>query len=235
MRTVKLYWMLLILVAFDTGLVASNLQEETQLKKRVTPVYPAVLKLAGIEGEVEIKAFVSEQGIVEKVELIRASNPNFIPAALEAAKQWEFLPATKDGKAIKAEVVIPFKFKLLDGAYRSQNEDLIMLQKTVRSFLQGEVSDTLKSHIDREAYAVVGNRYENLYSLIAEKSKRTLLVEGPHSKIASSRLILAHSGDAAFLVLKTLPAKGKSERYHTVVFMKSPAGEWRIEAWHTSS
>jgi TonB family protein len=235
MRSMKLYWMFLILVAFETGLVASNLQEEPQVKKRVDPTYPAILRLSGIEGEVDVRAFVDEQGIVEKVESIKASNPNFVPAALEAAKQWEFLPATKDGKPIKAEVIIPFRFRLGEGAYKSRNEDPLTLEVIVQSLLHGEVSEGLKSQIGHEAYAVIGNRHEHLYSLIFDKSKRSLLVEGSDSKIEFSHLVVNDAKDAAFLVLKTLPAKGKSERYHTVVFMKSTDGEWRIEAWHTSS
>src|SRR5450759_498460 len=103
---------LLILGTAVILLAKDDPQEMLQVKKRVDPKYPAILKVAGIEGEVSVRVSVNEEGTVEKAETIKASNPDFIPATIEAVKQWEFTPATDNGKPIKAEVTIPFKFKL---------------------------------------------------------------------------------------------------------------------------
>ena len=64
------------------------------------------------------------------------------------------------------------------------------------------------------------------------RQKRNLLIEGRDCKIEMSRLVVGDAGDMAYLVLKTRPAAGKAERYHTVIFAKSADGKWTISAWH---
>jgi ketosteroid isomerase-like protein len=50
-----------------------------------------------------------------------------------------------------------------------------------------------------------------------------------------SHSIVGDAGDMAYMVIKTRPAAGKAERYHTVVFVKTPDGTWKISAWHAGS
>ncbi len=60
-------------------------------------------------------------------------------------------------------------------------------------------------------------------------------VGSPDAKVEMSHSIIDDAGDMAYLVVKTRPAAGKEERYHTVVFMKSAKGTWTISAWHAGS
>jgi len=220
--------------------VASALQEQPEVKKRVNPRFPTVMKEAGIEAEVLLKVFINERGMVEKAEEITSTHPGlttqqytyFVQASIEAVKQWEFSPAMKDGKAIKAEVTIPFKFKLADGPQKSKDEDLVRLQQTVHDILVGESIQGLKDKISAQAYAVIGNKQEHLIALLSDKGKRNLLVEGSDSRLETARTVVSDAGDMAYTVLKTRPAAGKAERYHTVIFMKSSGGTWTIAAWH---
>lgn len=214
---------------------ASAPQDQPEVKKRVNPWYPTILKAAGIEGEVWLKVFINEKGIVEKVEAVTSTNPAFVEAAIEAVKQWEFSPAKKDGKPIKAEVTIPFRFKLADGSVKSKDEDLLQLEEDVRKLLRGDTAESVKGHISADAYAVVGNTYEYLSSLFSDKAKRDLLIGGRDSKVEMSHSIVGDAGDMAYMVIKTRPAAGKAERYHTVVFVKTPDGTWKISAWHAGS
>ena len=210
-------------------------QDQPEVKKKVEPWYPELLKLAGIEGTVWVQAFIDEQGKVERAEILKSTHEAFSEAAIKAVKQWEFSPAMKDGKPIKAEVTIPFRFKLAEGSDKPKPEELMRLQEDVHALLRGEATDSVKSHIGTTAYAVVGNRYEYLSSLFSDKAKKDLLIEGHDCKIEMSRLVVSDAGDMAYLVLKTRPAAGKAERYHTVIFEKSHDGRWTISAWHAGS
>ncbi|MGA3243193.1 MAG: energy transducer TonB [Bacteroidota bacterium] len=222
-------------VSQSATLVADDPQEMPKVKKRVDPLYPQIFKLAGVEGEVEIRVRINEQGIVETEDVVKATNQNFVPAALDAIKQWEFYPATKDGKPIKAELVIPFVFRKGTGSYRARFDDVMAVRDVITDILKGDISDSLKSYVDIGAYAVIGNRYEHLYSMIFDQPKSSLLTEGHDSKANFSHTLIDDSGDSAFFVLKTNPGKGKADRYHTVVLMKSPDGQWKIRGWHTAN
>lgn len=210
-------------------------QDQPELKKQVNPEYPTILKEAGIEGTVWLKVVIDEKGTVAKADTIKSDHPGFAEAALKAVRQWEFAPARKDGKPIKAEVTIPFRFKLSDGSLKSKHGSLLRLHDEIIRFLHGESDDNVKSHVGSTAYAVVGNTYGPLTSFFADRAKKNLLVEGPDSIVEWRRSVLGDAEDMAYLLLKTKPAPGKPERYHTLVFVKSPEGEWMISAWHAGS
>lgn len=223
----------LSMVCDSVGVVASA-QEVPQIKRRIDPMYPELLKLAGIEGEVEIRAFVNELGIVDRAESIKASNPAFVQATVEAVKQWEFMPVLHDGKPVRSEIVIPFEFKLGAGAYQSRHEDLFALQNTVARFIQGAAPESLLKQIDERAYAVVDKQFESLSALIGDATQRTLIVEGPGSKVNLASTMIGPSDDTAVCMMKSHPASGGKLRYHTVVYMRSHDGRWKIQAWHIS-
>jgi TonB family protein len=227
---------MIFLCVICMGSMATALpQDQLEVKKSINPWYPSILKAAGIEGEAWLKVFINEKGSVEKAEVIKTTHPAFAEAAIEAVKQWEFSPAMKDGKPLKSEVTIPFRFKLADSSLKSHDAGLLELEENVRRLLRGEAVESLKDHIGAEAYAVVGHTYGSLSSFIAERAKRDMLVGGPDAKVEMSHSILGDAGDMAYLMVKTRPAAGKPERYHTVIFMKSPKGTWTISAWHAGS
>ncbi|MFO7445900.1 MAG: energy transducer TonB [Ignavibacteriaceae bacterium] len=75
-------------------------------------VYPEIAKRAGVEGKVYVLAFVDEQGIVTKAEIIRGLGAGLDEAALSAVKQTKFKPGKQRGKPVKVQVSIPIVFKL---------------------------------------------------------------------------------------------------------------------------
>lgn len=208
-------------------------QDMPRVKHSVNPVYPAVLKAAGIEGTVYVTAKVNEKGGIDSVVAVKSSHPDFIPATIEAVKQWTFTPAMKDGKPIKAEVTIPFKFTLAEG--KSRGEDLMKLQDYAIQLLQGQSNDEILSHIDPEANIIIGSTMENLLGLVKDKGKRSRLVEGPESKLDFSQLKTNFTEDSAYLLLRMKPGSMKAGRFHTMVFFKSKNGEWKIYSWQTSA
>ena len=232
MRKHIIQYLTLISLLCIAGSVAGSPQDQPEVKKKVEPWYPAILKKAGIEGQVWLKVLVDENGFVAKAETVKSTHPAFAASAIAAVKQWEFSPAMKDGKPIKAEVTIPFRFKLADGPPQSKHEGLIKLQKDIVRFLRGGAAEDVQSHLGASAFAVVGNTSGPLASYFSDKAKKTLLTEGAETLIEWTHSVVSDAGDMASLVLKTNPAEGKTERYHTVVFVKSPDGKWSISSWH---
>jgi protein TonB len=80
---------------------------------QVKPRYPDSARRRGVEGTVIIKAYVTEQGRVEQVQVERsAGHTDLDQAAVEAVGRWRFEPARQDRRPIAMWVSIPVKFML---------------------------------------------------------------------------------------------------------------------------
>ncbi len=80
--------------------------------KQVTPKYPEVAKAIGATGKIIVKVLVGTDGKVKSASIYSTfGNPACEDAAISAAKQWEFKPATKDGEPFEQSIQIPFDFK----------------------------------------------------------------------------------------------------------------------------
>lgn len=75
-------------------------------------VYPEIAKRAGVQGRVYVKAFVNENGSVQKVELIKGIGAGCDEAAMEAVQKTKFKPGKQRGKAVRVQVTVPVLFKL---------------------------------------------------------------------------------------------------------------------------
>lgn len=75
-------------------------------------VYPKNEKEKGVQGQVIVRALISESGEVIKTEVVKGVNAALDKAALDAINKTKFTPAKKDGKEVKAQVQIPITFKL---------------------------------------------------------------------------------------------------------------------------
>lgn len=83
----------------------------------VAPEYPKSLRDDRVEGIVYVQARIDKKGAVSHTEIqtrkdVERAHARFEEAALAAAAQWTFEPATKDGEPVSVEIVIPFKFAL---------------------------------------------------------------------------------------------------------------------------
>ncbi|MEO0184842.1 MAG: TonB family protein [candidate division WOR-3 bacterium] len=80
--------------------------------KQFKPKYPESAKAIGATGRVVVKVLVGTDGKVKSATIYSSfGNPACEDAALTAAKQWEFKPATKDGEPFEQSIQIPFDFK----------------------------------------------------------------------------------------------------------------------------
>jgi TonB family protein len=91
-----------------------DVDEFPAVTKSVNPVYPEEAKKNGIEGTIVLKVLVDKDGNVKKAEVTRRTDGSVAleQAAIDAAKQWTFKPATIKKQPVQIWVSLPFKFKL---------------------------------------------------------------------------------------------------------------------------
>jgi|SRR5882672_6237131 len=76
---------------------------------RVKPVYPPAARTMGISGKVDVRVVIAETGRV--VEATAINGPMTLrTAAMNAARQWVYKPATRNGVPVKTESVVTFTF-----------------------------------------------------------------------------------------------------------------------------
>ena len=76
-------------------------------------IYPVQARFQQLQGQVMVKMFITEQGDVERVELV-SGDPVLAESALNAARKWKFKPYIKNGAATKVSVKVPFDFHFSD-------------------------------------------------------------------------------------------------------------------------
>lgn len=77
------------------------------------PEYPPQSRALEEEGVVKLKVRVSAEGRARTVEMAKSSGfKRLDTAALEAVRQWRFVPAKQDGQAIEDTVIVPLRFTL---------------------------------------------------------------------------------------------------------------------------
>jgi len=84
--------------------------------KNPKPAYPTQARKRGMEGRVILRVQVRFDGAVKSVELQQSSGYGLLDrAARVAVLRWRFAPATRGGRVVDGEVLIPFDFRLTSG------------------------------------------------------------------------------------------------------------------------
>jgi len=95
---------------------ASHSSASPDYKLNPKPAYPTMARRRGYEGMVLLRVFVLEDGKVGKIELAEPSGYSVLDeSALNAVKDWVFIPGRQDGKEISSWVEVPIKFELNSG------------------------------------------------------------------------------------------------------------------------
>lgn len=77
------------------------------------PVYPAIARRSGDQGTVMLKVLVNPQGAPVRVELDQSSGSRPLDsAALDAVRNWRFVPARRGERNIEDWVRVPIVFRL---------------------------------------------------------------------------------------------------------------------------
>jgi protein TonB len=90
--------------------LTSKLTQGRVLRK-VEPHYPTIAKVARVQGSVQVQIDISEAGAVTNVTLLYG-HPLLREAAMQAAKQWLFIPTELNERPVRAIGVLTFNFKL---------------------------------------------------------------------------------------------------------------------------
>lgn len=114
--------LVLVLAAFASDEVAASTGGVTKvahiagmdkapvIKTQTAPVYPSYLRERGIQGVVTVEMLIDSAGRVVEAKAVRATIPEFGVQAVEAARQWTFVPAEAGGQKISARIQVPFEF-----------------------------------------------------------------------------------------------------------------------------
>jgi protein TonB len=89
----------------------TSMLTQGRVLRRVQPPYPVIAKQAGIQGSVQVQINISEDGAVTNVTVL-SGHPLLRDAALQAAKQWQFIPTELNGQRVRAIGLITFNFTL---------------------------------------------------------------------------------------------------------------------------
>jgi len=86
------------------------------------PVYPDLLRQAGVEGQVVLEARVDSTGRVQKgsVSVVFATHPGFVEPARTALVATLFRPARVNGRAVAMLVRLPYAFSIRGGTGRAR-------------------------------------------------------------------------------------------------------------------
>lgn len=95
------------------GNVPVHLDEKTSralIVKSVQPNYPPDALVARIQGRVELRVIVGEDGRVLALHIIKG-HPMLAPAAYNAVRTWEFRPFVENGKVVPVDTQLNIDFK----------------------------------------------------------------------------------------------------------------------------
>ncbi|MDH5672185.1 MAG: TonB family protein [Myxococcales bacterium] len=83
-----------------------------QIKKFVEATYPPEAFAQGIMGRVVVQVLINADGSVREASVVQGAGHGFDEAALEAVRQFEFEPATRNGEPIPAKIHYPYVFEI---------------------------------------------------------------------------------------------------------------------------
>ncbi len=95
----------------DTVKRISGEQAMSAAISKPNPQYPEVAKQMKVEGSVELKVTIGEDGAVQEAVAV-TGNPLLSRAAIDGVKKWKFKPFKEDGKGVRVVTNFSLGFKL---------------------------------------------------------------------------------------------------------------------------
>jgi protein TonB len=94
-------------------IVIARVQHKPVLVREVVPEYPRLARDAGIEGMAVVTIVIDTAGRVESARLFASSGNRLLDdAAVAAAALATFKPGYQNGRAVRVEANMPFRFRL---------------------------------------------------------------------------------------------------------------------------
>jgi len=95
---------------------AGDLDQPPRVIVHTAPLYPTQAQMREIEGFVEVRFLVDDQGRVSNITVLNASPPGlFDDAVVRAVGTWRFDPGRIDGRAVASWVETTIRFELSGG------------------------------------------------------------------------------------------------------------------------
>lgn len=110
-RTADVWWTKLNEIWYGGVPVEYGEQQRRIVRPVAQPAYPEVAREAGIEGTVEMRVTIDEQGKVIDIRSL-SGDPVLVQAAMEAVRQWRYRPLVREHKPVKVITVVRLEFKL---------------------------------------------------------------------------------------------------------------------------
>jgi len=85
--------------------------EPARLVRRVEPRYPPLMSQIRRGGRVELRAIIATDGSIQALQVI-SGDPSFYQSALEAVRQWRYLPTILNGQAVEVETTIEVIYRM---------------------------------------------------------------------------------------------------------------------------
>jgi protein TonB len=83
------------------------------LQTSVRPVYPPELLARGVDGWVDLEFVVDRNGVPRDIVVTQGSPPNrFDEAAVEAVRQYRYLPFEHDGRTYERRLKLRMRFQV---------------------------------------------------------------------------------------------------------------------------
>ena len=89
--------------------IISAQQMRSRLARRVDPQYPPKAREAGIEGPVCLRVAIARDGSIEDVQAL-SGNPLLAESAINAVRQWRYVPTVLNGKQVPVLTVLTVVF-----------------------------------------------------------------------------------------------------------------------------
>ena len=90
--------------------VSGNLASAS-IVHQVTPVYPAIAKVAHISGTVLLHAIIAKDGTIEQLDVVNGP-PLLLKSAMDAVRQWVYRPTLVNGEPVRVDTTITVVFSL---------------------------------------------------------------------------------------------------------------------------
>jgi periplasmic protein TonB len=88
---------------------------EGNLIQRVQPVYPLLARQARIQGTVVLRAVISREGRIEKLQ-VASGHPLLVQAAMDAVRQWRYRPYVLNNEPVEVDTQVTVNFVLSGGS-----------------------------------------------------------------------------------------------------------------------
>jgi len=104
------------------GWIGLLTEEHAEVLTAPLPLYPDLLRQAGVQGRVLLEAVVDTTGrvLVQSISVVSATNPGFVAPARQALLATLFRPAMIGGKPVRMLVRIPYEFAIRSGPGRAR-------------------------------------------------------------------------------------------------------------------